>query len=193
MHNDAVNLAHALDWLASIVEGCLRVHTGKLERFEAPALEYRDDDSWLSRFMQRQNPTSQEFAVLMLALAPHLDPSLLGKLIATHLPEGGEFMEFGGVKGASHRGILPTGETAQFVVAGADLGKRLTVQRILGNDHWFARHRMLWLEPVRTGEPAMSGRLVLDPEVIEQMTLGTVSRPLFSTEFPAEYIETKMD
>jgi AAA+ superfamily predicted ATPase len=193
MNSNAANLQSALDWLAAIVSGCLGVHFGKMEHFEAPALGYRDDNSWLPRFIQRQNPPSEEFAVLMLALAPHLDPGFLGKLVAKHLPEGGEFAEFGGVKGVSHRGILPTGETAQFILAGDNLEKRLAVQRILSKEHWFSQNRILWLEPVREGDPAMSGRLVLDPEIVEEITVGKVSKPAFSAEFPAEYIETKMD
>jgi SpoVK/Ycf46/Vps4 family AAA+-type ATPase len=39
----------------------------------------------------------------------------------------------------------------------------------------------------------MSGRLVLDPEIVEQLTTGTVSKPRFSIDFPAEYIETEME
>jgi AAA+ superfamily predicted ATPase len=193
MNPNAANLQLALDWLTAIVTGRLAVHFGKAERYEAGALNYCDDESWLPRFIQQQNPSAQEFAILMLALAPHLAPELLSKLIAAHLPGGGDFPEFGGVKGASHRGVLPTGETAQFVLAGDDLEKRLAVQRILSSEHWFSQKHILWLEPVREGEPAMSGRLVLDPEIVEEITVGKVSRPAFSVEFPAEYIETKMD
>ena len=52
---------------------------------------------------------------------------------------------------------------------------------------------MLWLDPVREGEPVMSGRLILDPEIVETLTTGTVSLPRFSTDFPAEHIETEME
>jgi hypothetical protein len=193
MNSDSSNLQSALHWLEEVVAGSLSVHFGKAEQFTAPAFAYQDDASWLARFVQRRKPTSEEFAVLMLALAPHLEPGLLDKLVANSLPQGGDFTEFGGVKGASHRGILPTGETAQFVVAGGDLDKRLVVQRILGSEHWFAREHMLRLEPVRQGEPVLSGRLVLDPEVVEEITMGRVSRPVFSLDFPAEHIETLMD
>jgi hypothetical protein len=193
MNNNAANLESALGWLATIVSGCLSVHLGKAERFEAPALKYHDDDSWVPRFIRRYHPTSQEFAVLMLTLAPHLDPAFFSRLIAAHLPEGGDFEEFGGVKGASHRDILPTGETAQFVLAADNLKKRLAVQRILSPEHWFSQQRILWLEPVRNGEPVMSGRLILDSEIVEEIAIGKVSRPHFSAEFPAEYIETQMD
>ena len=76
-----------------------------------------------------------------------------------------------------HRGVLPTGETAQFVLAGDDLGGRLAVQRLLSSEHWFARRHVLWLDPVREGEPVMSGRLILDPEIVETLTTGTSACP----------------
>ena len=41
--------------------------------------------------------------------------------MAEYLPEGGDFPEFGGVRATNQRGILPTGETAQFILAGHDL------------------------------------------------------------------------
>src|SRR6476469_1746532 len=133
-----------------------------------------------------QLKTIDEWIVLMLAMLPHVQPSFFESIIAEHLPNGGDFPEFGGVKGTNHRGILPTGETAQFILAGENMEKRIDVQRILSSDHWFAKNHIRWLEPVREGEPVMSGRLVLDPELVEQLTIGTVSRPRFSSEFPAE-------
>ena len=89
--------------------------------------------------------------------------------------------------------MLPTGETAQFVIAGDNLTKRIEVQQMLGSDHWFAKKHILWLEAVNHGEPLMSGKLVMDPEIIELLTTGIVSKPRFSIDFPAEYVETEMD
>jgi AAA+ superfamily predicted ATPase len=129
----------------------------------------------------------------MLALAPHLAPGFLGKVIGAHFPEGGEFPEFGGVKAGNHRDILPTGETTQFILAGDDLDKRLAVQRILSSEHWFWQKHILWVEQVREGEPVMSGRLIVNPQIVEEITIGKVSHPRFSSEFPAEYIETRLD
>src|SRR5262245_57211099 len=111
MSSDVANLQLALDWLGELVAGSLGVHFRKTESFVAPELVYKDDDSWLARFIRAQNPAAEEMAILMLTLAPHLDPAFLGRQIAAHLPEGGEFAEFGGVKGNGYRGILPTGET----------------------------------------------------------------------------------
>jgi AAA+ superfamily predicted ATPase len=136
---------------------------------------------------------SDQVAVVVLALAPHLGPHLFSRLIAQHLPDGGDLPEFGGIRTGNHRGVLPTGETAQFILAGDDLGKRVQVQRMLSSDEQLARQRIVWLAPVSEGEPVMSGRLIIDPEIVEELTTGTVSTPRFCTEFPAERVETSMD
>ncbi len=193
MNSNAANLQRILDWLKNSVSSSLCVYLGQVECLDRSPLSFFSDNSWLAGFMEGHNPCYEEFAILMSALAPHILPDFFNKIIAEHLPEGGDFPEFGGVKGTNHRGILPTGETAQFILAGNDIEKRLEVQEIFGSEHWFMKEQILWLESIREGEPAMSGRLILNPEVVEQLTIGTVSKPRFSMEFPAEHIETEME
>jgi hypothetical protein len=108
------------------------------------------------------------------------------------LPDGGDFPEFGGVKGASHRGTLPTGETAQFIIAGNDIAKRLEIQLLL-MEGVLAKENILFLETVKEGEPLMSGRLILSPEWLSKILLGKEIPPRFSPDFPAKLITTKMD
>ncbi|MDZ4819919.1 MAG: ATP-binding protein [Planctomycetota bacterium] len=192
MKHNARDLNLAFDWLRKVVVACLNKQHRQAEVSEFISLELYGEDSKLTWFAATQELTYGEFMVLMLAMVPHIKPGFFGEIIAEHLPAGGEFPEFGGVKVSNHRGILPTGETAQFILAGDDLEKRLKVQRMLGSEHWFAQKHILWLDAVREGEPVMSGRLILDPETVEQLTIGTVSKPRFSIDFPAEYIETEM-
>ncbi|WP_404361387.1 ATP-binding protein [Methylotuvimicrobium sp. KM1] len=193
MNVDIVNLEIALKWLKSFIEDCLYSRLKKPSEIEIKSLNLYNSESWLTEFIEKYNPSLEEFVALLLAIVPHLQPHFFNKLISEFLPEGGDFPEFGGVKGANHRGILPTGETTQFILAGDDLEKRLEVQKIFSDDHWFAKQKILRLDPVPEGEPIMSGRLVLDPEIVEWLTLGSVSKPRFSIDFPAEYIETEMD
>ena len=193
MNPNATNLRLSIQWLAQMVAGRLSMHLGKAERLEVDAFSYQEDDSWIAGFLEREQPDVKEFAIFILALVPHVDPALLGGLIHTHLPDGGDLAEFGGSRGANHRGVIPTGETAQFILCGSDLGRRLEVQGMLAADHWLARKRILWLEPVREGEPAMSGRLIVNPEIVEEIVTGHIGRPAFSIDFPAEHIETSMD
>lgn len=188
-----ISLSTALFYLHSVVTGRLKVFVGKEDKIVLSGTAYYQDNSPFAQFIGKHEPTFEEYIVILLALSPHIQPNFYNRIIAEYLPEGGDLPEFGGVKSANHRGILPTGETAQFVIAGDDLEKRLDVQRILSNDHWFSKKHILWLEHVPDGEPLMSGRLVLDPEIVEQLTTGTISKPRFSIDFPAEYIETEME
>lgn len=190
---NARSLAAACHYLRSVVSSRMKVYHDQAAEVDVGGTAYLQDDSPFALFLARHQPSFEEYILLLLALAPHLQPNFFNQIIAEYLPEGGEMPEFGGVKAANHRGILPTGETAQFVLAGDDLDKRLEVQRLLGSEHWLAQKHLLWLEPVREGEPAMSGRLILDPETVELLTTGTVSRPRFSIDFPAEYIQTRME
>jgi hypothetical protein len=57
-----------------------------------------------------QLPNTDEWITLMLALIPHIQPDFFASIISEHLPSGGDFPEFGGVKANNHRGLLPTGE-----------------------------------------------------------------------------------
>jgi AAA+ superfamily predicted ATPase len=193
MTHNSDNLKIAIDWLESLVKGCLQIRLGLCKDFDVLEVSLHSEEFGLSKFIRQHNPSLEEFGVLMIAFLPHLKSDFYSKVISEYLPEGGDFPEFGGVKGTNHRGILPTGETAQFILAGDDLEKRLEVQKILGPEHWFSREHILWLDPVHEGEPVMSGRLILNPELVEQLTLGTVSKPRFSMDFPAEHIETEME
>ena len=136
--------------------------------------------------------TSPEKIILFLAIVPHIYPDFYSSLIQEFLPQGGDFPEFGGVRGSNHRGILPTGETAQFVLAGNDLKKRLEVQNMFDEQHAFFQHDILWLEPVKEGEPLMSGRLILSFEWVEKLLTGKESKPKFSIDFPAKRTTSRM-
>ena len=179
-----------LDFLSKLISFRLKPISDPISQAEHIAFT---KGTFFCKFLIEYNPTPNENLLILLALVPHLQPNFLTRIIAEHLPEGGDFPEFGGVKGSNHRGLLPTGETAQFVIAGNDLEKRLEVQRLFSSEHWFAQKHILWLSPVPEGEPAMSGRLILSPEIVEELTLGTVSKPRFSMDFPAELLETELD
>ncbi len=193
MKHSSADLKSALDWLQQIIVSCLNGDSKPTDGFDFGTVYSPGEASSLARFIAAYKPTHEEFVILMLVLTPHLKPDSFSKIIAEYLPEGGDFPEFGSVRTSNHRGILPTGETAQFILAGDDLEKRLEVQRILSSEHWFAQQHILWLDPVCEGEPLMSGRLIVEPEVVELLTVGTISKPRFSIDFPAEYIETEMD
>ncbi|CAL1517164.1 ATP-binding protein [Chitinophaga sp. MM2321] len=161
--------------------------------FSYPEWQPDGNDSAFSDFLSLYQPNNEERIILMLALMPHVQPNFLDAIIQQYLPDGGDFQEIGGVKGTNHRGTLPTGETALFVLAGNDISKRLQATSYFSGEHFFAKNHILSLEQVKEGEPRMSGRILLEPEYIDLFTTGTVSPPAFSPDFPARPVTTAME
>ncbi|OWY19638.1 ATP-binding protein [Sphingobacteriales bacterium UPWRP_1] len=144
------------------------------------------------QWLQESRLCTEEQILLLLALIPHIHPDFFTPIIQELLPEGGDLPFLGGVRGKNHRGILPTGETALLVLAGTDTQKRLQIQQTLFSPtHFFARHRILYLEEVPEGEPVMSGRLILNPDYVTLFLTGQEPKPQLSPHFPAQLLTTR--
>lgn len=169
------------------------LENGNGKPFSFSKLKIEINDSPLNKFIVEHKITIEEFIILLLALAPHIQPDLLDAVVQNNYANGGEFPEIGGVKGNHHRGTIPTGETALFIIAGNDINKRLQALQYFSPDHFFAKENILFLEPVKNGEPRMSGKIILQDEYVDLFTTGIFSKPAFGPEFPAKLITTKMD
>jgi AAA+ superfamily predicted ATPase len=181
--------------LALIVSRRLEAHFNSMpDDLERWIEEQFDTRLYQKEFISQipQIGRSQEWIVLLLALVPHVKPDFFETLITEYLPKGGDFPEFGGVKASNHRGLLPTGETAQFVLGGNDLEKRLEVQSLFREEHFFFQQGILWLEPVKEGEPQMSGRIVMAQEWVDKLLFNREWVPRFGLDFPAKHITTNM-
>ena len=191
MESKPQHIIQSLDTLHKVIEGRLKIFfNGEPEPALYEQHNFAGQDSPQSSIFTRFN--AEEYIIFMLALVPHIQPNFIDQLIQQHLPGGGDFPEIGGVKGTNHRSMLPTGETALFILAGNDIGKRMELLNYFSSGHFFYEESILYLESVKEGEPAMSGKIILQPEWIDLCTLGTVSKPTFSPDFPAKLINTKM-
>jgi AAA+ superfamily predicted ATPase len=186
------NLHTTLAFLAELTRYRLAAYFGQeASPPQVPALQ--DDDAPLSRFIQQRRPTVDEFVTLATALAPHVWPAFFDDIVSDFFPQGGDFPPIGGVKGANQRNTLPTGDTVLFLLAGKDLNRRLEVQKIFGSRHYYAKDKILYLEELKTGEPAAAGRLILDPEYVDLFTLGYITPPRTGINFPAQAISTELE
>jgi hypothetical protein len=195
--SNAANLHFALDYLAKVLKARLHIHFNQTENgegvVELPSLGFYDDGSVFSRFIVEHQPTFEEYVILLLALAPHIQPNFLGKAIKDALPQSGDFSEMGGIKDSQHRGFLPTGETALFLLAGDDLERRFEIQGLFSTEHWFYKKQILYLDQPKEADLLFSGRIILQKEFVEKFTVGTASTPPLSTAFPAQEIFTELD
>lgn len=179
--------------LKNVIYGRLDIEFNKNIASVQPVAEIEMEASELTRFIQEHNLSNNEVVTLLLALIPHSSPEFFSSVISAYLPNGGDFPEFGGIKGKNHRGILPTGETVLYVLAGHDVEQRTELSKIFAEDHFFARKGVLYLDEVPVGEPRLSGRLIMEQEYVDRFTIGIVSKPRLSSDFPAQLIETGLE
>lgn len=170
-----------------------RLGDQRTDAMHEPALPNPDDFHLrLADFIVRHQVSALELTVLLIALAPHVQPELFDAAIQTQIQNSGDFPKIGGVRGKNFRGFLPTGQTALFLLGAEDLQTRFYMQNVFSADHFFAKNKILWLEDVPTGEPAMSGRIILSTDYLELLTTGKTHRPHFNAGFPAKFIQTKL-
>ncbi|MFD1614228.1 ATP-binding protein [Gelatiniphilus marinus] len=184
------NTNKSLSYLKQVIEYRLDSEYGNTTPISPKPIAI--NNSHLSKLIVSHNLSETETIILLIALVPHISPNFFNSIISEYLPKGGEFPEFGGVKGKNHRGILPTGETVQFILAGNDVEKRIELSKLFNEDRVFAKEGILYIQNVPQGEPAMSGRLILDEEFVQLLTTGNILKPKLSNDFPAQRIDTDL-
>ncbi|NEU10436.1 ATP-binding protein [Flavihumibacter sp. R14] len=196
-HLNAEDLLAEAGWFATVLETRIKLHLGE-------ECEYRTVDEILppdisgkksvfAEFISFYQLSSRERLVLMLGLLPHINPQMLDIFFNRNRSLERGFTEFGGLKGTAHSGFLPTGETALFLVAGNDLGKRFKAQELFDAGHVFQIHHILWLASPPASEPFFSGQLLINDEYVDLFTGGKLRKPLFSMDFPAKRITTTLE
>lgn len=139
------------------------------------------------------NATHIEGLILLISLAPHVIPNFFDEIIKELFPDGGEIPELGGIRTDNFRGFLPTGETIQYIIAKDDISKRLQLCKYFNSSHWFSQKRILRLEPVKEGLPVMSGRIIMDEDMVNLFIFGTTVTPSFGPSFPLQEMTTLLE
>ena len=170
----------------------LKKHIINLLKSNTDFKEITSFEGTFSEILKKET-THEEAVVLLIALVPHVYPVFFDEIVKEIFPEGGEIPELGGVREGNHRGMLPTGETALHILAKGDLNYRLQVQELFSPEHWFYKENILFLEEVKEGSPAMSGRLILPKEIVHVLCYGEIIKPKFGVNFPAKEVTTLLE
>jgi hypothetical protein len=192
----AAALERELAWFDTVLQARLARYFGQDGTDLPPPLPapppLDDAVSGWAQLVQAHGLGSDERLVLMLALAPQLRPQALDLMFVRNKNLDRGFTEFGGCKGRTHGGFLPTLETAAFVLAGDDLARRLQVLRLFDEDAVLRRTGLLRTELDAAGEPPLSAALQATPELLARATLGGAHVPDFGPGFPARRITTPL-
>ena len=159
-----------------------------LNKWHLPWQKFADDNNLSQKDENGHYKKQDELTLLLIGIIPHIKPDLFDKVIAEKINGAVDFPNIGGARGKNSRFFLPTGETALFLIAGEDYNKRLQVQQLFGAEHIFWEKKIIWLEDMQNGEPAMHGRLIMSPDYVDLLTYGIHKSPQFSISFPAKKI-----
>ena len=195
---NACSLEKEIQWFSKVIEARIALYFehdeckfNKIEDVKAPVLH--ESESNYARIVNDYKMGFDERIVLILALIPHIRPQVLDTFFINNKNFSRPFSEFGGWKGNTHGGFLPTGETAAFILAGSDLAKRFQIIRLFEKNHYFYTQNILKIENHAANEPFFSGMLVITNEYLNLFTSGNYHKPDYSISFPAKLVKTKLD
>jgi len=182
-----------IDWFDRMLATAIRLYFrqgceySSIEEVVPPA------DGWLEEVAGRSEISFSERVIILLALMPHIRPQSLDIFFVQNKSFDRQYTEFGGWKGLSHGGFLPTGETAAFILAGEDLEKKKAVVRMFQKEYWLHAQNILRLEGAGDGEPFLSGQLRISEEFLTHVLLDREYKPDYTIGFPAKRIATALE
>jgi AAA+ superfamily predicted ATPase len=185
-----------LAWFQETLSHRFALHLGTLDEdgggWPAPP-DHDHDDGPFATALRRLDPTAAERLVLVLALAPYLAPEALDPFLLQNEATGRRFSEFGGLVGQSHTGILPTVETALFLLAGTDRAARIAALPLFKPEHRLVREGILTVEHRHPDEPPAAAVLGVSRDHLERLLTGGDYTWPPGEGFPAERITTPLD
>jgi hypothetical protein len=167
---------------------------------EGGAVDVRDhqppdlsqDQSQYARVVRECAMNFDERIVLILTAIPHVRPQALDPFFTHNKAIDRGFTEFGGWRGKAHGGLMPTCETAAFILAGSDLPRRFEVIGLFEETHFFTTRGIIKVQNQVSGEPLFAGALILANEYLNRFTTGHYHKPDYSADFPAKLITSKL-
>ncbi|WP_425636489.1 ATP-binding protein [Algoriphagus yeomjeoni] len=194
--NNAEVVQAELDWLQTLLKArsAMNANSGSSIRdvLEIPAPTFEKESGSYARLIQRINLSAEERFLLILAAVPHIKPQMLDMFMGKNQLTQQIFTEFGGRKGKNHNGFIPTGETVLFILAGSDLAKRFKYLGLLSQETTLFKEGHLKLSDTDPDDPYLNGTLTISRDTLQEITSGTVRKPDFSADFPAQLLETEM-
>ena len=182
-----------IEWFNQVLTVAILLYFHQESEYKQLKDVYPPRNGWMEAVTGQMDTNFEERIVIMLALMPHICPQILDIFFVQNKNFDRQYTEFGGWKGLSHGGFLPTGETASFILAGEDVEKRKEVIHMFSKSHWFYGKNILRLEGAGEGEPLLSSQLRVSEEFLSRVQLDVEYKPDYTTGFPAKRITTELD
>lgn len=194
--DNAVTIHQEISWFAQVISvrfaHYFKNETAYNSIYEIPLPDYTEHDTYYANFVQENELDFEERFMVMLGLAPNISPALLDSVFVKNPETGRIFTEFGGVKGSTFNGYIPTIETVMFMLSEENFGRRFALNRLFEDEHVFQRKNVIKLGNVGQEDPYFSSTVGVTQDFLDSISTGAYRRPKFGTEFPAKLIETNL-
>ena len=194
----AAFLKKEVDWLMSVIDTRVDIsirekkNTNQTLATLTPP-DASQDPSLYAETIRKFKMNFEERIVLILALSADIRPGLLMTPFSEDEKENEVYAALGGIQGADHRRLLPTIQTALFILAGNDIARRIALMHLFDKDHFFSKANLLCYKAFRNDEPSISNRLMVSEEYRMLLIRGKKYIPTFGFQFPASLITTSLE
>lgn len=196
LQQNATVLEAELSWLSLLIQTRLEIHFKQetpyqsIEEIAPPNIS--DKAGSYAGFIQQHKLNFAERLLLMLALVPHIKPEVLDILLTKNKDYDRRYSEFGGLLLEGHLGLIPTAETAMFLLAGDDLQKRLQYHSLITQDFLLIRQGIIKVSRIKGHSPLLSSIWMITNEYVAFVLTGKPYEAAYSPDFPAQQIQTKL-
>lgn len=165
-----------------------RIHNPSLDfNIEAPEFSNSGHEGFsLGDFISDQKLARQEVVILLMALVPRLDPSLLRR-IYIEVPNSVLFDLCS--TNDSGRLFYPTVEAVQYILGGNNILKRLQALEYFEDTNILIKENIISLSS--QDENSINCKINVLQEAFNTIILGIETLPKMSKDFPAEQLHTR--
>ncbi len=156
---------------------------------EAPKFSTSDHEGFsLGDFISEKELTHQEVIILLMALLPRLDTSLLRRI---NLENPSSVLFDLCATNESGRLFYPTIEAIQYILGGDTILDRLQVLQYFNQTNILIKEHIISFSSTNQDYSAINSKISVYQEAFDRILLGTESLPKMSDDFPAEQLHTR--
>ncbi|UKB82378.1 ATP-binding protein [Chryseobacterium sp. MEBOG06] len=161
------------------------------EHFNVGAPEFKTSDHegfQLGDYISGKELAHQEVVILLMALLPRLDPSLL-KRIYLEFP-GSVLFDFCSTND-NGRLFYPTVQAVQYILGGDSISERLKVMDYFGSNSVLIKEELIVFSGSAHEHTSLNSQINIHYEAFNTLMFGTELLPKMSNDFPAEQLHTR--
>ncbi len=191
---NSITIENEIKWLSKLIDNRLTSFFTKkknINNLSPPILS--DDQSSYSNFIKDNALSDIERLILISTIASYFqtkifDPFLIKNKVLNQL-----FTEFGGKVVGNRNTFIPTLETISFINSENSIRNRIEIQNFFTDDHLFKKQNILFVNTDDSVSSFLFSTISLSEEFIQFICTGNQYKPNYSSNFPANILETNLE